>query len=108
MKRTTQQNFWLSNFGKKYTERNIAGPKELDKIYIDRYGLSRSAMNDQFLKNLALEDILEVGCNVGDMLNLLQTQGYNNLFGIEIQEYAVERAKQLTKNINIIQGSAFD
>ena len=52
--------------------------------------------------------ILEVGCNVGNQLRLLQKQGYKNLYGIEIMPSAVEQAKQLTKEINIIQGSAFD
>ncbi len=34
--------------------------------------------------------------------------GFRNLYGIELQPYAVERAKQWTEGINLIQGSAFD
>lgn len=34
--------------------------------------------------------------------------GFKKLYGIEIQYDAVEKAKLSTKNINIIQGSAFD
>jgi pseudaminic acid biosynthesis-associated methylase len=34
--------------------------------------------------------------------------GFKNLYGIEINDYAVELSKQRTNNINIIQGSAFD
>jgi pseudaminic acid biosynthesis-associated methylase len=34
--------------------------------------------------------------------------GFENLYGIELQHYAVEKAKQITENINIIQGSGFD
>lgn len=52
--------------------------------------------------------ILEVGCNVGNQLRLLQKMGYENLYGIELQPYAVQRAKDLTKGINIIQGEADD
>lgn len=34
--------------------------------------------------------------------------GFQNLYGIEINSYAIELSKSRTKNINIIQGSAFD
>ena len=34
--------------------------------------------------------------------------GFTNLYGIELQGYAVELSKSRTHNINIIQGSAFD
>lgn len=108
MKETKQQKFWQSNFGKEYTDRSQFSHEELDKFYEDKYGISLTAMNDNFLKGLSIENILEVGCNLGNMLNKLQAQGYKNLYGIEVQEYAVEKSKQLTKNINIIQGSALE
>ena len=34
--------------------------------------------------------------------------GFTNLYGIELQSYAVQRSKEMFKNINIIQGSGFD
>jgi len=34
--------------------------------------------------------------------------GFNNLYGIELQQYAIEKAKALTKRINIIHGVADD
>jgi pseudaminic acid biosynthesis-associated methylase len=34
--------------------------------------------------------------------------GFVNLYGIELQSYAVELSKARTKRINIIEGSAFD
>lgn len=105
---TKQEQFWQSIFGQEYTNRSLQTPQELDKICKKNYGISRSDMNKYFLSDLKLEKILEVGCNVGSQLSLLQQQDYKNLYGIEIQEYAVDRAKQLTKNINIIQGSVFD
>lgn len=33
--------------------------------------------------------------------------GFNNLYGIEINNYAIELSKSRTNNINIIQGYAF-
>ncbi|MCD4761751.1 methyltransferase domain-containing protein [bacterium] len=108
MKTTPQQNFWASDFGDNYTNRNEYDPNSLDKFYKKTFGISRSEINTDFLQGLKIKDILEVGCNIGNQLGLLQKQGYKNLYGIEINEYAVAKAKQHTKNINIIKGSAFD
>jgi pseudaminic acid biosynthesis-associated methylase len=34
--------------------------------------------------------------------------GFTNLYGVELQHYAVEKAKSITTGIQIIQGSGFD
>jgi len=106
---TEQEKIWLGDFGKNYTERNIYSPLELDRFYQNTYGITRSAMNENFL-NVFEKDIkiLEVGSNVGNQLLFLQEMGFKNLYGIELQNYAVEISKSRTKNINILQGSAFD
>ncbi|EHJ01503.1 pseudaminic acid biosynthesis-associated methylase [Clostridium sp. DL-VIII] len=110
MKNTFQEEIWKGKFGEKYTERNIFNPEELDNEYNELYSFTRSQMNELFLKDLNINDmrILEVGCNVGNQLSLLQKMGYKNLYGIELQPYAVQRAKELTEGINIIQGEAND
>jgi len=97
---------WESDFGKEYTERNIYSPEALDQFYTNLYGIKRSELNNRFLGDLNLLDkpILEVGCNVGNQLSLLQKQGYRNLYGVELQAFAVETAKSQTRGINIIQG----
>ncbi len=101
-----QAETWADKFGADYTDRNIFSPEELDKMYLEWYGVARSAMNDEFLGGLGIGDmkILEVGCNVGNQLRMLQKSGFKSLYGVELQEYAVEKAKSLTKGINIIQG----
>ncbi|MBP2033807.1 pseudaminic acid biosynthesis-associated methylase [Clostridium algifaecis] len=110
MENNFQKSLWLGNFGQEYTERNILDPNKLNKDYKETYGISRTDMNELFLKDLNLKNkrILEVGCNVGNQLRLLQKMGYQNLYGIELQSYAVQRAKDLTSGINIIQGEASD
>lgn len=51
-------------------------------------------MNTLFLGDLDRSlRILEVGANVGFQLALLQRMGFCNLYGIELQPYAVERAR---------------
>ena len=106
--KSLKEKFWSSKFGQGYISRNTFDPKGLDKLYNLNFGISRSKLNKNFLGNLKINNILEVGCNIGNQLGLLQSQGFKNLYGIEIYPEAVELAKTHTKGINIIQGSAFD
>jgi len=106
---TQQEKFWQSSFGQDYTRRNLyINPAALDNFYKKRLGVSRSEMNKNFLRGLKIKNILEAGCNTGNQLILLQKQGYNNLYGFDIQRDTVEMAKQYSKGINIIEGSIFD
>lgn len=108
MVKTQQEEVWSGEFGEKYTDRNIMSPDELDQLCIDNYGISRTELNEEVLDKLNVDIILEVGCNVGNQLLLLKMMGYTNLWGIELQEYAVEIARKRTSGINIAKGSAFD
>lgn len=106
---TDQMQQWSSEFGIEYTARNPHTFELMDEIYRKQFGLTRTQLNLTFLDNLDRSiKILEVGSNVGTQLIGLQKIGFKNLYGIEIQPYAVEISKQNTKNINIINGSALD
>lgn len=107
--KTQQTEFWNGTFGKEYTDRNPQSLKDADKANWNAFGVLRSEMNETFVGSLSRDiRILEVGCNVGVQLMHLQKMGFKNLYGIELQEYAVEKAKAGTEGINIIQGSGFD
>jgi len=109
MKQTSQMDAWTGEFGRAYTDRNLVSPQELDARYLERLGVTRRALNEEFIGALDRGSrILEVGSNVGDQLVLLQEMGFTQLYGIELQWYAVELSKQRCRGINIIQGSAFD
>jgi pseudaminic acid biosynthesis-associated methylase len=108
VKKTKQQDFWSGAFGKGYNDRNTYTLKGFDAFYKRTWGVTRTAMNRRFLNGLRIRNVLEVGANIGLQLRHLQAQGFDNLYGVEIQWDAVERAKHLTRRINIIQGSAFD
>lgn len=112
MSLTPQMKVWAGEFGKAYTDRNSSTPEELDQLYINRYGISRTELNSKFLSDVSDIDhsirILEVGANIGTQLSLLQLSAFSSLWGIELQWYAVELSKQRTQHINILQGSAFD
>ncbi len=106
---TQQIKEWEGTFGKEYTDRNALAIEEMESLYRANYGLSRTDLNEIFLDGVDRSiRVLEVGSNVGNQLLCLQKMGYKSLYGIELQSYAVELAKQRTNNINIIQGSAFD
>ena len=107
--KTKQMDFWLGDFGREYTDRNAHTNESWDDFYRKTWGKTKLEMNDAFIGHLPKESkILEIGCNIGLQLNALQRAGFQNLYGIELQPYAVEEAKKLTKNINIICGSGFD
>ena len=96
-------------FGKEYTNRNALSPNDMENLYKVRYGYTRTEMNSEFIGDVDRDmKILEVGSNVGNQLLCLQGMGFNNLYGIELQGYAVELSKSRTERINIIEGSAFD
>ena len=106
---TQQMTEWSGTFGREYTDRNATSYEDFEKLYENNFGLNRTAMNRKFLKDIpATSRILEVGSNIGNQLLCLQKMGFQNLYGIELQNYAVELSKRTTSNINLIQGSAFD
>jgi len=70
-KMTKQMKEWTGEFGKEYTNRNYMSPNEFDKFCESKIGVSRTEQIDEFLSGLKLDNILEVGCNVGNELLLL-------------------------------------
>lgn len=106
---TKQVKEWSGQFGKEYTDRNPQTIEEMNGLYLKSFGISRTSLNEEFLGGFDRSlRMLEVGANVGSQLQGLQEMGFKDLYGIELQQYAVEVSKNKTKNINLIQGSAFD
>ncbi len=109
MESTHQRRTWEEQFGEGYLERNVYNPSELNKFYQNRFGVTKDQLNDEFLKDIPKDTkILEVGTNIGNQLFHLQSQGFTNLYGIEIQDRAINYAKHRTDNLNIIKGDALD
>jgi len=104
---TAQTRVWQGDFGRAYTDRNTLETAGLDALWVRNYGISRSAMNRTFLEGIPNSaTFLEVGCNVGNQLLLLQAHGYTQLTGIELQSYALAGARSRLKNVVLQQGSA--
>jgi len=107
MQLTEQLQHWTGEFGQQYTERNKASLEQLDALYNSMYGISRTQINRQFLQDLPRDiRILEVGCNIGNQLCLLQKMGFSNLSGIEIQEKALKQAQLSLPKVNFTKASA--
>lgn len=105
----TPASAWRGAFGKEYTDRNALSDEQMENLYLKNYGLNRTSMNGRFLGSWDRSlRILEVGANVGNQLRCLQKMGFTSLYGIELQEYAVEMAKQSTRGINLVSGQAGD
>lgn len=106
---TAQARVWQGDFGRAYTDRNTLDPAEVDALWVRNYGISRSAINRMFLEGVPrTSSFLEVGCNVGNQLLLLQAQGYTQLTGIDLQSYALAGARSRLKGVALEQGSALE
>jgi pseudaminic acid biosynthesis-associated methylase len=103
---TAQEEFWSGQFGDQYTDRNI----NIDQQTFEKFGITRTSMNQQFLSGLDITKVLEVGCNRGEQLNLLwlHDNGTKDLYGIDINEYALHEARENNLSLNVIKGSALD
>ncbi len=105
---TEQMLVWKGEFGKAYTNRNGLSVEEMDTLYEVNYGVTRTELNHRFLGDIGrAARILEIGANIGLQLQGLQEMGFSNLFGIELQAYALEESKCRLRNIYMIQGSSF-
>ncbi len=106
---TQQKERWSGDFGRDYTDRNTLSGSQLDSLYQTNYGITRRQLNETFLRDIPRDArILEVGCNSGNQLLLLQEMGFAQLWGAEVQSYALELAGIRVHGANLSQASALD
>lgn len=108
---TEQSECWADDFGEQYTRRNPASAKEMQALYLKRFGIERTEMNEAFLADVPRSArILEVGCNVGIQLNLLSSMGFENLYGIEVNRYAIAKSQEVNRGLTVypLYGTALD
>lgn len=107
---TRQTEKWDGEFGRRYTNRNPQTVEELDRLRRERqFGVTQTELFERFLGDLDRDSrILEVGSNVGVQLQCLAKLGFRNLYGIDIQEYAVRECHESFPELDVIQGDALD
>lgn len=96
MMQTAQLALWRSQFGAQYTDRNDVAKPE------------RVVAWQRILGDIVPERVIEVGCNVGWNLTYLRELGVKELYAVEPQPYAVERARARNPELNVLCGTAFD
>jgi pseudaminic acid biosynthesis-associated methylase len=107
--KTVQLEQWRSDFGREYTDRNSLSPEALDQLYRKNYGVARSELNQRFLAGIPRSArILEVGCNEGNQLCALREMGFQHLYGIEIQDYALRKARARLDGAQLALATAFE
>jgi len=107
--KTAQLEHWQSDFGRAYTDRNSLTPDALDALYRRNYGIGRKELNQRFLADMPRDArILEVGCNEGNQLCALREMGFQNLYGVEIQDYALRKARARVENAQLALATAFE
>jgi len=106
---TPQKKSWAGDFGREYTDRNTLSGAQLDSLYRANYGITRRQLNEAHLADVARDArILEVGCNSGNQLLVLREMGFTNLWGAEVQSYALELAKARLPDAQLSQASALN
>lgn len=100
-----QRKFWSSEFGDNYIDRNVS-LKEVNEFYLEQTGFTQEQIFNEFFSGINKDSkILEIGCNVGLKLSILKKMGFQNLFGIEINKKAFEKAKLDNPGISFINTS---
>jgi len=100
-----QRDFWKGEFGNSYADRNIS-IEETNQLYKERTGITFEDVFKKIFSNIDKNaKILELGCNVGLKLSILQKLGFTNLTGVEINEKAFKIAKKNYPNIKFYNSS---
>lgn len=104
--KTFQEKIWNGKFGKKYIQRNNDN-KEFNKRYIKKFGTTKNKINKNFYKYFKKNfKFLEIGCNVGMQLKIINKSGFKNLYGIDIQQRAINEARKNLKSNNFIKNKS--
>lgn len=104
---TKQTKIWKGEFGRAYSDRNaLKSVQEFNDRHVKRFGFARDPLYADWLADLRPNArILEIGCNIGFQLASVGRAGFHNLFGIEIQEYCIEQARDRHPHLTVLGGS---
>jgi pseudaminic acid biosynthesis-associated methylase len=105
---TTQLDAWMGSFGQDFTNRFDIPLEEADARSQKEIGRTLTDSFRTLLDGLTVERVLEVGCNVGQKLAILNRFGKYQLYGIEPQRQALRLARERLPEVNLIEGDAFE
>ena len=100
---THQLKVWQGDFGREYTDRNFSAS------YNERNISNISSLFRLLLSYTdSVKSILEVGCNIGCNLLIFSQLGNFELVGIEPQDYAIKKGREINKKATFVRGSVFN
>ena len=103
-----QRAFWSGEFGNAYVDRNKS-IDEVNESYAQQTGITVEDIFQRFFNDIDRKSkILEVGCNVGLNLEMLQKMGFNNLHGIELNKKALQIAQERNPKVIFVNSSIED
>lgn len=104
-KNTQQREFWIGDFGTEYIQRNKT-IETVNKLYKKQTGITVEQIFENFFEKIDRDcAIIELGCNVGLNLSVLNKMGFKNLTGLEINKSAFSIAKKNNPLISFINSS---
>lgn len=104
-KNIQQREFWMGDFGTNYLNRNNT-IETVNELYKKQTGITVEKIFNNFFDKINREcTIIELGCNIGLNLSILNKMGFKNLTGLEINETAFSLAKKNNPDINFINSS---
>ncbi len=110
MTSTDQLQAWTTGFGREYTDRNTLSVDEMDAAFEAQFGIRKSDIFRDLVgpDRLPSGRVLEVGCNIGLQLRLLERANPGlEYHGLEPQPYALAQARFLSPNMHFHPGTAF-
>lgn len=99
---------WGGSFGAAYTDRNRDETvADVDTEYAERFGITQTELLTHLFEDFDRDArILEVGCGVGVQLEILRRMGFDNLYGLDIQQVALQIMTDTRSYICPIRGIA--
>jgi len=103
-----ESQWWGGEKGTQYTDDSMLMTEE-EKLFERKHGITLESVYDEFFGELDRNyRILEIGCNVGHKLRRLSYMGFKNLYGIDINPFAVAKCKATFDNVHVVQGNALE
>jgi pseudaminic acid biosynthesis-associated methylase len=102
------ENIWVGNFGDEYLDR-VSNFEEEELRYKNDTGVIQEELYKECFDGFDRDiSILEVGCNRGLKLSMLNKMGFTNISGIEVNQKAYELAKNTNPTAKIFHSDIKD